>query len=74
MHDLGRNFSWKEFDALYYNRKFTGAQIDNHSEAINIVNQIEDYAKKLYEEGSIKTSNGYNHYRKSFKRLFEKKG
>ena len=22
--DLGRNFSWKEFDALYYNRKFTG--------------------------------------------------
>ena len=57
--DLGRNFSWKEFDTLYYNRKPTGNQINDHSQSINIVTHLENYAKKLYEEGSIKTSKGY---------------
>jgi hypothetical protein len=71
--DLGRNFSWKEFDALYYNRKFTVTQIDNQSESINIVNQIEDYAKKLYEEGFIKTSKGYTTTANHLKGYLKKK-
>ena len=73
MHDLGRNFSWKEFDALYYNRKFTVTQIDNQSASISIVTQIEDYAKKLYEESFIKTSKGYTTTANHLKGLFEKK-
>src|SRR6185312_16607510 len=32
--DLGRNFSWKEFDTLYYNRKITNSQNNNHSQSI----------------------------------------
>ena len=71
--DLGQNFSWKEFDALYYNRKFTVTQIDNQSESINIVNQIEDYAKKLYEEGFIKTSKGYTTTANHLKGYLKKK-
>lgn len=57
--DLERNFSWKEFDALYYNRKPTGLQINNPSESINIVTHLENYAAKLYSEGLIKTSKSY---------------
>lgn len=56
--DLGRNFSWREFDALYYNRKLARSN-NNHSQSINIITKLEDYAEKLYEEGSIKTSKGY---------------
>lgn len=70
--DLGRNFSWKEFDTLYYNRKPTGNQISNQSQSINIVTHLEDYASKLYEEGSIKTSKGYtttvNHLKEYLKK------
>lgn len=70
--DLGRNFSWKEFDTLYYNRKPTGNQINNQSQSINIVTHLEDYASKLYEEGSIKTSKGYtttvNHLKEYLKK------
>jgi integrase/recombinase XerD len=57
--DLGRNFSWKEFDTLYYNRKPIISRINKQSQSINIITQIEDYAKKLFGEGSIKTSKGY---------------
>lgn len=57
--DLGRNFSWKEFDSLYYNRNPVGNQNNNRSQSINIVTHLEDYAKKLFEVGSIKTSKGY---------------
>ena len=73
VRDLGRNFSWKEFDALYYNRKFTITQIDNQSESINIITQIEDYAKKLYEEGFIKTSKGYTTTANHLKGYLKKK-
>jgi len=71
--DLGRNFSWKEFDTLYYNRKPTGNQINNHSQSINIVTHLEDYAKKLYEEGSIKTSKGYTTTANHLKDYLKKK-
>ena len=57
--DLGRDFSWKEFDALYFNRKFTGNKTNNTTQSINIIKHIEDYASKLYSEGSIKTSKGF---------------
>ena len=57
--DLDRNFSWKEFDALYYNRKSTGQQVNNPSQSINIVTHLENYAAKLYTEGLIKTSKSY---------------
>ena len=71
--DLGRNFSWKEFDALYYNRKFPITQIDNPSESINVVTHIEDYAKKLYGEGAIKTSKGYTTTANHLKGYLKKK-
>jgi|SRR5450631_551758 hypothetical protein len=57
--DLGRNFSWKEFDTLYYNRKLPITQINSPSQSINVVTHIEGYARKLYGEGAIKTSKGY---------------
>ena len=72
--DLGRNFSWKEFDALYYNRKSTGIQINNHSQSINIVTHLEDYAKKLFGEGSIKTSKGYTTTANHLKEYLKKEG
>jgi integrase/recombinase XerD len=72
--DLGRNFSWKEFDALYYNRKSTAIQINNHSQSINIVTHLEDYAKKLFGEGSIKTSKGYTTTANHLKEYLKKEG
>ena len=57
--DLGRNFSWKEFDALYFNRKTLVNKNGTASQSINIIRNIEDYASKLYIEGAIKTSKGY---------------
>ena len=57
--DLGHNFSWKEFDTLYYNRKPIITRINKQSQSINIITQLEDYAEKLFREGSIKTSKGY---------------
>ena len=71
--DLGRNFSWKEFDTLYYNRKPTGNQINNKSESINIVTHLENYAKKLFNEGSIKTSKGYTTIANHLKVYLKKK-
>jgi integrase/recombinase XerD len=71
--DLGQNFSWKEFDALYYNRKFPIAQLDNPSESINVVSHIEEYAKKLYLNGSIKTSKCYTTTANHLKRYLKKK-
>src|SRR5665647_877990 len=71
--DLGRNFSWKEFDTLYYNRKPTGNQINNQSQSINIVTHLEDYAKKLYGEGSIKTSKGFTTTANHLKDYLKKK-
>ena len=71
--DLSQNFSWKEFDALYYNRKFPIAQLDNPSESINVVSHIEEYAKKLYLNGSIKTSKGYTTTANHLKRYLKKK-
>ncbi|MDE3185157.1 MAG: site-specific integrase [Bacteroidota bacterium] len=59
INDLGRNFSWKEFDTLYYNRQAINPKTTNQSQSINIVTHLEDYAEKLYKEGSIKTSKGY---------------
>lgn len=55
---LGRNFSWCEFDTLYYNRKLTTQQNDQ-SQSINLISKIEDYAKKLFEEGLLKSSKSY---------------
>jgi hypothetical protein len=55
IRDLGRNFSWREFDTLYYNRKTTTQQ-KYQSQSINVISKIEDYAKKLFEEDLLKTS------------------
>jgi integrase/recombinase XerD len=72
INDLGHNFSWKEFDTLYYNRQSISTKINNQSQSINIVKHLEDYAEKLYKEGSIKTSKGYtttvNHLRDYLKK------
>jgi len=57
--DLGRNFSWKEFDALYYNRNKSTTPIDRRSLSLNIVSQIEAYANKLEMDGLIKSSKSY---------------
>ncbi|MDQ2719898.1 MAG: site-specific integrase [Bacteroidota bacterium] len=73
VNDLGRNFSWKEFDTLYYNRKQIISQINNQSQSINIITQLEDYAKKLYGEGSIKTSKGYTTISNHLKEYLKKK-
>jgi hypothetical protein len=50
----------KELNAIYWNSKFTGTQ-------------IEDYAKKLYEEGFIKTSKGYTTTANHLKGYLKKK-
>jgi integrase/recombinase XerD len=71
--DLGRNFSWKEFDTLYYNRKPKASRINNQSQSINIITQLEDYAKKLFGEGSIKTSKGYTTISNHLKDYLKKK-
>jgi integrase/recombinase XerD len=71
--DLGRNFSWKEFDTLYYNRKPTGNQINTHSQSINIVTHLEGYATKLYGEGAIKTSKGFTTTANHLKDYLKKK-
>jgi integrase/recombinase XerD len=73
VNDLGRNFSWKEFDALYYNRKPVVSRINNQSQSINLITQLEGYAKKLYGEGSIKTSKGYTTISNHLKVYLKKK-
>lgn len=70
---MGRNFSWKEFDTLYYNRKPVSSRNNNQSQSINIIARLEDYAKKLYEEGSIKTSKGYTTISNNLKDYLRKK-
>ena len=69
--DLGRNFSWREFDILYYNRKLT-VQPQFQSQSINVVSKIDDYANKLYNEGFLKSSKSYtttaNHLRQYLKK------
>src|ERR1017187_309207 len=57
--DLGRNFSWKEFDAFYYNRNQETSPIDRASYSLNIVSQLEAYANKLATDGLIKSSKSY---------------
>lgn len=71
--DLGRNFSWKEFDILYYNRKPIVSEINTQSQSINIITHLDDYAKKLYAEGSIKTSKGYTTISNHLKDYLKKK-
>lgn len=71
--DLGRNFSWKEFDILYYNRKPIVSEINKQSQSINIITHLDDYAKKLYAEGSIKTSKGYTTISNHLKDYLKKK-
>ncbi len=48
-------------------------RIDNPSGSINIVTHIEDYAKKLYCEGAIKTSKGYTTTANHLKNYLKKK-
>ena len=71
--DLGRDFSWKEFDTLYYNRKTVSSRNTNQSQSIDIITRLEDYAKKLYEDGSIKTSKGYTTISNHLKDYLRKK-
>ena len=71
--DLGRDFSWREFDAIYYNRKAAVNKINNQSQSLNIVTHLEHYAKKLYDEGAIKTSKGYTTIANHLKEYLGKK-
>ena len=57
--DLGRDFSWKEFDLLYYNRKKASTQINPQSQSLNIVSQMKAYANRLEIDGLLKTSKSY---------------
>ena len=72
VRDLGHNFSWREFDALYYNRKLTTQQ-NQQSQSINVVAKIEDYAKKLFEEDLLKTSKSYTTTANHLKEYLKKK-
>lgn len=72
VEDLGRNFSWREFDALYYNRK-TVTQQNYQSHSINVISKIENYAKKLFEEGLLKTSKSYTTTANHLKEYLKKK-
>lgn len=71
VRDLGRNFSWREFDALYYNRKIVTQQ-NYQSQSINVISKIEDYAKKLFDDDLLKTSKSYittaNHLKEYLKK------
>ncbi|MEO6836796.1 MAG: site-specific integrase [Ginsengibacter sp.] len=71
--DLGQNFSWKEFDALYYNRK-SSTQQKYHSQSINVISKIEDYARKLFDEGFLKSSKSYTTTANHLKYYLKKKG
>lgn len=71
--DLDHNFSWKEFDALYYNRRQEGKKINHNSQSINVVSRLDDYAKKLFAKGSIKTSKGYTTIANHLKDYLKKK-
>lgn len=70
--DLGSNFSWKEFDILYFNRKPDNSKNSSQSNSLNIVTHLVDYSEKLSREGSIKTAKGYtttaNHLRDFLKK------
>ena len=70
--DLGQNFSWREFDALYYNRKLSTQQ-KYQSHSINVISKIEDYAKKLFNEGFLKSSKSYTTTANHLKEYLKKK-
>ena len=70
--DLGRNFSWREFDKLYYNRKLT-TQLQYRSQSLNVISKIEDYATKLYDEGFLKSSKSYTTTANHLKEYLKKK-
>ncbi len=71
--DLRGNFSWKEFDTLYYNRRIATSQINNQSQSLNIISHLEGYAKKLEEDGFIKTSKSYTTTANHLKDFLNKK-
>ena len=72
VRDLGGNFSWREFDTLYYNRKLTTRQ-NSQSQSINVISRIEDYAKKLLMEDLLKTSKSYTTTGNHLKEYLKKK-
>ena len=43
--DLGRNFSWKEFDSLYFNRPNSKSNNLASSESLNIIKHVQEYAE-----------------------------
>jgi integrase len=72
IRDLDRNFSWREFDVLYYNRR-SSTQLIDQSESINVITKIEDYAKKLFNDGLIKSSTSYTTTANHLKEYLKKK-
>jgi len=56
--DLGRNFSWEEFDNLYFNRKQVSNKLPS-SESLNIIMQLKDYADLLTKEGRLSSAESY---------------
>ena len=59
IEDLGRDFSWQEFDRLYYNRKHLGDTTSSSFGSLNIIKQIEDYADNLTKEGRLSSAESY---------------
>src|ERR1022692_4672780 len=57
--DLGHNFSWKEFDSLYYNRQNSKSNNLPSSESLNIIKQVQEYAKILDNEGRLSSAESY---------------
>ena len=57
--DLGRNFSWEEFDSLYYNRQNSKSNNLPPSESLNIIKQVQEYAEILDNEGRLSSAESY---------------
>jgi integrase/recombinase XerD len=57
--DLGHNFSWQEFDRLYFNRGNLKGNILPHSGSLCIIKQVQEYAAILTNEGRISSAESY---------------
>ncbi len=57
--DLGHNFSWQEFDRLYFNRGNLKGNILPHSGSLDIIKQVQEYGEILNNEGRISSAESY---------------
>ena len=55
---LGNDFSWSEFEILYFNRQSIDKGLPN-TESLNIITQIKKYEEILVEEGRLSSAESY---------------